>query len=1359
MNAAPAVEYSVDRSPYAYVPVDPFKPSLAFSLRNLFRRNAEQNDVETGESLYSPPPPQQSKNVVQLGASSHMPTRRKMGSVEQDIRVRPESPEPPDVALSPPPRAMITFEPAVVLPGEQDTEPQSQFPMYPDHTVASLLAPGPTVHHTPGTDNQRMEAESTGHLARLVIVADGEETPEERNPPSASQAPQATQSASSEHRTDLEADGEQFPVFPESSTARRYSPPVSLPTLKGHGQDVMLSHSLESLGRSAAMNKLTGGTAPFPPSPEPSTHYESTLVPTEIQDEEPNGQPTRFMVGFIGRGTVEGEIPPSSSRARQDAQSTSSEQKIDFGVSRLPRVAFPDSVPTRHPIGQPHKNPASQTPPTLEQIQAGVNTSRMLRSSSTSRGEMILTGPPTSLARVIFACRRCRMLKVRCEYTPGRKGTCNRCHNGGHECVIDRRMPRRSAQQQASSASSVSTIASALPGPSASLPQSTVGVANGDSPEPDDIALPGPVPVQQVQGSTETPSESLSDVTDLFYIPPPATAQPQSLPNIPSSFRSGVHGSTFESQPDYRLEAQALAGTRVETSPGGTDDEIAPGDQVMAQLSPQEEGNTLQNQTENVATSTPSQPLSACRRCKILKLDCQYPAGLLGKCQHCQSGRHECVILSQPVEEDTSRPSFSRFTRSTTAPLIASPVAAYNSQHPLNSILRRPLQGPTIDEWPAPELSTDHDGPHTSKTSTPLRPASPATSGSGHVPIARLSLQGDLSLFGATKVYRMAAGDAFTSSPFQTGSHVESPAQSHSTSEYILAFFLDTVPRQIYLHLLLRLPYLYYSRVTRIFEEAEMSMPMIKQGILEAAKAKSELQRDAGMGRWTRGGLHTMSRPYLPMEFWEPQLENAAYLNLQNTWHTFVDSLQKEWKTLNIISVLLLTAILTILQIPSAAADPATRYTALLSMICALMSLLYGCIYIIRFGTMRKTYKGAEWAQEAQKSRTGIFWNVWVLLAMPATWLSWSMVMYIVTIMSFVWRTTPFSQPSTTDESPVQVLIPRLIISLVVTLGVVYFFLIATTLRKYGELMDRAWQTRIWGWMQDGNFGDLEKGRPKEAESSYEAQEPDGIKFGGPINSFSKNDLNQRDVPQNSGSPIPKDVDPSHGVSMANIINAKARPSSAPGSTNVEARPNDTDAGALFSTFNWQQTFVLPRASETRFNEDNAAAFKTHEGSHSLDTAFAVSHPSSNQESQSRDFNSEGTASLALAAGATTFKSPATRCVRLFGFSENEDLTSSLYHIVSIDDPNLENISGLEWDTFRKEVLKIIASSTSDETGQLDLSLLTPVLHDFNHKLRMHGSNGRISVSRVVADNLKGTDAYANYAVYYVSNSSEQSKY
>ncbi|TFK20232.1 hypothetical protein FA15DRAFT_600104 [Coprinopsis marcescibilis] len=87
-----------------------------------------------------------------------------------------------------------------------------------------------------------------------------------------------------------------------------------------------------------------------------------------------------------------------------------------------------------------------------------------------------------------------------------------------------------------------------------------------------------------------------------------------------------------------------------------------------------------------------------------------------------------------------------------------------------------------------------------------------------------------------------------------------------------------------------------------------------------------------------------------------------AYLSLKMTWEGFIDSVLREWKTFNIISVLLLSAILTILQIDAAANDYLTRYTALASLICALMSLLYGCMYIIRFGTMRTPYKAAEWA-------------------------------------------------------------------------------------------------------------------------------------------------------------------------------------------------------------------------------------------------------------------------------------------------------------------------------------------------------------------------------------------------------------
>lgn len=151
-------------------------------------------------------------------------------------------------------------------------------------------------------------------------------------------------------------------------------------------------------------------------------------------------------------------------------------------------------------------------------------------------------------------------------------------------------------------------------------------------------------------------------------------------------------------------------------------------------------------------------------------------------------------------------------------------------------------------------------------------------------------------------------------------------ASTPSTKAYIVAFLFDTVPRQIYLYLLLRLPYLYFSRVTRVFEETEMSMPVIKQAILDAARAKAEVgYYDAGMpvpvpvgagqNAWMpdnkgvdgNGAAVMSSQPHLPWAYWEPPPESFAYARLQNTWEAFVDSLQKEWKTLNIISVLLLS--------------------------------------------------------------------------------------------------------------------------------------------------------------------------------------------------------------------------------------------------------------------------------------------------------------------------------------------------------------------------------------------------------------------------------------------------------------------
>ena len=41
-------------------------------------------------------------------------------------------------------------------------------------------------------------------------------------------------------------------------------------------------------------------------------------------------------------------------------------------------------------------------------------------------------------------------------------------------------------------------------------------------------------------------------------------------------------------------------------------------------------------------------------------------------------------------------------------------------------------------------------------------------------------------------------------------------------------------------------------------------------------------------------------------------------------------------------------------------------------------------------------------AQDAQRSRTALLWNAWVLLAMPAVWLGWAVLAFVVAAWFFV---------------------------------------------------------------------------------------------------------------------------------------------------------------------------------------------------------------------------------------------------------------------------------------------------------------------------------------------------------------------
>ncbi len=96
-------------------------------------------------------------------------------------------------------------------------------------------------------------------------------------------------------------------------------------------------------------------------------------------------------------------------------------------------------------------------------------------------------------------------------------------------------------------------------------------------------------------------------------------------------------------------------------------------------------------------------------------------------------------------------------------------------------------------------------------------------------------------------------------------------------------FATETLPGIIYLHMLLRLPYLYFSRVDRIFFDARLSMSEIKQMALRVGAREGD-------------PLRVQTREGVP----------RTYLRLKIRWEELVDALMEEWKTLNIISALLL---------------------------------------------------------------------------------------------------------------------------------------------------------------------------------------------------------------------------------------------------------------------------------------------------------------------------------------------------------------------------------------------------------------------------------------------------------------------
>ena len=89
--------------------------------------------------------------------------------------------------------------------------------------------------------------------------------------------------------------------------------------------------------------------------------------------------------------------------------------------------------------------------------------------------------------------------------------------------------------------------------------------------------------------------------------------------------------------------------------------------------------------------------------------------------------------------------------------------------------------------------------------------------------------------------------------------------------------------------------------------------------------------------------------------------------------------------------------------------------------------------------------------------------------------------------MAFVWRTGTIEDASQSPIVSRDALAPRIIVTCLFSLGLVYLIFIRITFQRYGSAMDRAWRTRVLVWMHH-NFDNI----PIESRHSLQESFPSG---------------------------------------------------------------------------------------------------------------------------------------------------------------------------------------------------------------------------------------------------------------------------
>ena len=102
--------------------------------------------------------------------------------------------------------------------------------------------------------------------------------------------------------------------------------------------------------------------------------------------------------------------------------------------------------------------------------------------------------------------------------------------------------------------------------------------------------------------------------------------------------------------------------------------------------------------------------------------------------------------------------------------------------------------------------------------------------------------------------------------------------------------------------------------------------------------------------------------------------------------------------------------------------------------------------------------------------------------------------------MAFVWRTGTIEDASQTPLISHDALAPRIIVTCLFSLGLIYLIFIRVTFQRYGSTMDRAWRTRVLVWIHQ-NFDHI----PIDSIHSLQKSSPSISKLSSPPRSSSQN--------------------------------------------------------------------------------------------------------------------------------------------------------------------------------------------------------------------------------------------------------------